>query len=321
VTGICDVLSLLDDLNRIDNQKQQTIFISFNAYYNRGNEGSEIEELLLGLLEDHLLDKPSNVVPVSQKLHEYCLAWAGKKDADNLYDAFLLLNEAFKFRNSNLGNISGINWNVAARMINRPLVAVPQRLSKEEEAYFLPYIFNVSTEEARMDYIDIQGGRWTTSPDSIKSYLKKLKQICSKLESIIPSARNKDFIQNLPVALKVHSSLVRSCGNFAEAQRIRDNNKEKLNGTIHRPDKEGSWTGDTDLLKFNTVMRDELDNTAELVEVLQQGGINLLCLAKDNAHEDCFLLGSGIIAQLKNKQKIMLDHWRDIEGYMTTPFK
>ena len=321
VTGICDVLSLLDDLNRIDNQKQQTIFISFNAYYNRGNEGSEIEELLLGLLEDHLLDKPSNVVPVSQKLHEYCLAWAGKKDADNLYEAFLLLNESFKFRNSNLGNISGINWNVAARMINRPLVAVPQRLSKEEEAYFLPYIFNVSTEEARMDYIDIQGGRWTTSPDSIKSYLKKLKQICSKLESIIPSARNKDFIQNLPVALKVHSSLVRSCGNFAEAQRIRDNNKEKLNGTIHRPDKEGSWTGDTDLLKFNTVMRDELDNTAELAEVLQQGGINLLCLAKDNAHEDCFLLGSGIIAQLKNKQKIMLDHWRDIEGYMTTPFK
>ena len=68
-------------------------------------------------------------------------------------------------------------------------------------------------------------------------------------------------------------------------------------------------------------MRDELDNTAELAEVLQQGGINLLCLAKDNAHEDCFLLGSGIIAQLKNKQKIMLDHWRDIEGYMTTPFK
>jgi hypothetical protein len=321
VTGICDVLSLINDLNRIDIQKQQTIFISFNAYYNRGNEGFEVEELLLNMLEDHLLNNTVKNATPSERLHGYCVSWAGKEGADNLYDALLMLNDAFKFRSSNLGNISGINWNVAGRMINRPLVAIPQRLSKEEESYFLPYIFNVSSDEARMDYIDIQGGRWTTSPDSIKSYLKKIKQICAKLESIKPSARNRDFIQNLPVALKMHASMVRSCGNFAEAQRIRDNNKEKLNSAIHRPDKEASWTGDIDLLKFNAVMRDELDNTWELTDVLEQGGINLLCLAKDNAHEDCFLLSPEIIAQLKNKQKIMLAHWRDIEGYMTTPFK
>ena len=321
VTGICDVLSLLNDLNNIDIRKQQTIFISFNAYYNRGNEGSVVEELFMELLEDHLANNAANNVPALKKLHEYSVEWAGEKNADSLFNAFQLLNDAFRYKNSNLGNLYGINWNVAARMLNRPLVVDPQRLSKEEEAYFLPYIFNVSVDEARMDYTDIQGGRWTTSPDSIKSYIKRINQVCLKLESVIPSAPRKDFIKGMEIALKVHASMVRSCGNFAKGQQIRDNNKDKLNGPIHRPNKEGTWTGDTDLLKFNDVMRDELDNTAELTEILQQGGIDNLCLAKDNAHEDCFLLGPNIIAQLKKKQNIMLNHWRDIEDYMTTPFK
>ncbi len=321
VTGICDILSLLDDLNSIDNQKQQTIFISFNAYYNRGNEGFEVEELLLNMLEDHLLKNNPNDLTALQKLHEYCVAWTSEKYADSLYNALVLLNEAFRFRNSNLRSLSGINWNVAARMINRPLIAVPQRLTKEEEAYFLPYVFNVSRDEARMDYTDIQGGRWTTSPDSINSYIKRMKEVCLKLESIVPSAPKKDFIQNMATALKVHTSLVRSCGNFTAAQQIRDNNKDKVNSQPHRPAKEATWTGDSDLLKLNAIMRDELDNTAELTGILQHGGIDLLCLAKDKAHEDCFLLGPDLIVQLKKKQKIMIDHWRDIEDYMTTPFK
>jgi hypothetical protein len=321
VKGICDVFLILNELNRTNFQKQQTVFINFNSWYGRGNEGYDVENLFMSLLEDHLLKNVTNSVAPIKKLQEICVDLAGEKYADSLSQAFVLLYEAFRFRNANIGNISGINWNVAARMINRPLIVAPQRLSKEEESYFLPYIFNVSPDEARMDYIDIQGGRWTTSPDSVKSYLKRINQLCAMIESIVPSAPKKEFIQNMVLALKIHASLVRSCGNFAEAQLIRDNNNDKLNGAIHRPDKEGTWTGDTDLLQFNRVMRDELDNTSELTEVLQQGGINLLCLAKDNAHEDCFLLGPDIIAQLRNKQKIMLSHWRDIEDYMTTPFK
>jgi hypothetical protein len=321
VTGVCDVLSLLNGLKRTDNQKRQTLFINFTAYYNRGNESLAVEDLLFNMLEDHLLNSTANDVPVLQKLHEYSLDMAGEKYADSLYNALLVLNGAFKFRNSNLGNLYGINWNVGARMINRPLVVAPQRLTKEEEAYFLPYIFNVSREEARMDYIDIQGGRWTTSPDSIKTYVKKIQQVCIKLEAIDSSAPKNDFIQKMAMALRVHASLVRSCGNFAEAQLIRDNNVAKLSGSIHRPDKEPTWTGDTDLQKFNTIMRDELDNTEDFIDILQQGGLDVLCLAKDDAHEDCFLLGPNIIGQLKKKRKIMLDHWRDIEDYMTTPFK
>ncbi|MBK8088869.1 MAG: hypothetical protein IPK31_13510 [Chitinophagaceae bacterium] len=321
VKGASDILSMIKDVRKIDHQKEQAVFINFNASYARGNESFEVEDLLLSMLADHLKTNEKDSLPVLKKLHEICTGWAGEKNADNLYEAFKNLHEANSFRKTNLGNLSGLNWNVAARLINRPLVAVPQRLTKEEEAYFLPYIFNVSLEEARMDYLDIQGGRWTTLPDSVKRYVQKIKQVCLKLEAVAVSAPKKGFIQKMAIALRVHASMMQSCGNFAEAQQIRDSNAVKLNGTVQRPDKEGTWEGDRDLLKFNAVMRDELDNTDELISILQKGGVNALCLAKDAAHEDCFLLGPNIIGQLKLKRKIMLNHWRDIEDYMTTPFK
>jgi len=145
--------------------------------------------------------------------------------------------------------------------------------------------------------------------------------VCKKLDAVNKQAPEYEFIRQLALSLRIHESLVRSCGNFAIAQKIRDDNAVKLNGPIHRPGKEGTWTGDSDIITFNTVMRDELDNTEQLIRVLENGGINNVCRAKDPQHEDTFLLGPDIVNQLKKKRKIMLDHWRDIEDYMATPFK
>jgi hypothetical protein len=321
VKGICNVLSVLDDLQKIDRKSSQTIFISFGAFYDRGYESFKVEDLILQLLEDHFLENGATDETVLQKLHKYSIAWAGEKGADSLYNAFRELDEAFNYKDSNLRNLYGIYWDVSSRMINRPLIVAPQRLSNQEESYFLPYIFNVSKEEARMDYLDVHGGRWTTLPDSVRTYVKKLREVCIKLESIPATAPKYGLLKEMALALRVHASLMQSCGNFTEAQQVRDRNAVKLNGPIHRPDKESNWTGDPDLQKFNNIMRDELDNTAELENLLKHGGIKVICLAKDNVHEDCFLLNPDLIGQLKKKRRIMTDHWRDIEDYMTSPFK
>jgi hypothetical protein len=321
VKGICNILSLLSDLEEIDRNSSQTIFIGFSSYYDRGYESSITQEMILSLLEDHLLNSNANSNTALEKLHKYSLVWGGEKNGDVLYTALKELDDAVRYRNSNLRNLTGIYWGVSSRMINRPLLAAPQRLSDKEESYFLPYIFNVSKEEARMDYLDFHGGRWTTVPDSIKIYVKKILEVSTKLNSIAESAPKKVFLQKMSQALRVHASLFRSYGNFTAAQQIRDNNSAKLNGPVHRPDKEPTWTGDPDLQKFNLIMRDELDNTVELAELLERSGTDVICLAKDNAHEDCFLLNPDLIGQLKKKRRIMIDHWRDIEDYMTSPFK
>ncbi len=317
--GILDMYSLLNSLKEIDVHKSQTIFLSFNGAYGRGNESPAVDDLIFQLM-DGTFSSASDQWTLQQTLHTWCSTWVGEKFADSLYQAFDELHAVNRFRNANLGNLSGIYWGVSVRMMTRPLVAAPQRLSKDEEAYFLPYIFNVSNEQARMDYLDIHGGRWKTSRDTVKIYVEKIMRICSKLERIDRRTEN-EFITNLSTALRIHASIMRSCGNFAAAQDIRDRNAEKLNGPIHRPSKEPTWTGDPDLLQFNEIMRDELDNTEELIAVLERGGLEQVCHANDQKHEDCFLPGPDLIDQLNKKCKIMLDHWRDIEDYMTSPFK
>lgn len=319
VKGILDVFSFLKSIKRIDIGKPQTIFMGFNAFYGRGDEDPVVVDLMFQMMDD-AFSRSSGGTDTNQMLTAYCEKWSGKKSADSLYEAFDELNQAERFMSSALHNIYAMYWNVSLRTINRPLVVAPQRLSKEEEAYFLPYVFNVSEQEARMDYIDIHGGRWNISRDSTQIYFQKIMQVCKKLENFKGEAET-GFIKNLDIALRIHASLIRSAGNFAGAQKIRDRNADKLNGLIHRPGKESTWTGDPDLLKFNEIMRDELDNTVELITVLEKEGLNQICLAKDQKHEDTFLLGPDLINQQKRKCKIMLDHWRDIEDYMTTPFK
>jgi len=141
------------------------------------------------------------------------------------------------------------------------------------------------------------------------------------MEGLPETVPENGFIKNMAKALRIHCSIMRSCGNFGEAQAIRDRNKEILSKPPHRPDKSVTWTGDTDLQAFNEIMRNELDNTQELISLLENGGMQLICHAKVKTYEDTFLLGPDLIGQLKLKRKIMLKHWTDIEGYLSTPFK
>jgi len=319
VTGVTDVYSFLQKISVINRERPQTIFINFASFYNRGNEDVQLEALLLQMLADRLAEK-YNGSPKEQ-LQQYCEQWAPAHTASKLAQAFEDLHRAFEYRNKNLRNLNLINWSVAARLANRPLVAAPQRLSGSEESYFLPYVFNVSVQEARDDYIDIQGGRWETNPDSIKTLVTMLNTIAGTMADISLISGSGELIQKMQRSLKVYSCLLRSIGNFASAQKIRDAHADRLSGTPGRPSKEPTWSGDKDLLQFNDIMRDELDNTTELLSVLQKGGLHSLILAKDIKHEDCFLLGPDIIGQLKKKQKVMLAHWTDIEDYLTSPFK
>jgi len=322
VKGFFNPLEILNTLNSVNKISGNTIFISFRASYDRGYERLEATDQLIGMIEGYFADPPAEgEIATLQKLHKLCEKWAGIEYADQLFDAFVVLNNADKFRKVTLRSVSPMYWGVSTRQITRPLVFVPQQLTTEEEKYFLPYIFNVSENEARLDYTDINGGHRTIQPGVMEQFLHKIDQVCLLFENVPPSAPEKKFIENMTTALKIYRSIMRSAGNFAGAQVIRDRNKDKLNGPAHRPDKIPTWTGDPDLLRFNEIMRDELDNAQELIDLLENGGMDMICHADDSLHEDTFLLGPDLIDQIKQKRKIMLKHWTDIEGYMTTPFK
>jgi hypothetical protein len=322
VRGMFNPLEIIKNINSIKSESTNTVFISFRASYDRGYEHHESVEKFMSLLIDNLGSSPeSGLMAEEKQLLELCKKWGGEQNAELLYKGFMAMEEANQYKGIALRGASGMYWGVSARHITRPLVVAPQLLSEEEESYFLPHVFNPSENEARMDYTDIHGAHRTLTSGATKSYVSRVNRALSMFEKVSENAPEKDFLQNIVQALKIHSSIFRSIGNFAEAQAIRDRNSEKLAMEPHRPNKIPTWDGDPDLQAFMTVMRDELDNTLELIHVLENGGMEFISHADDSIYEDTFLLGPDLIEQLKKKRKVMLNHWTDIEGYMATPFK
>jgi hypothetical protein len=322
VKGIINPLGILKTLNKNSQNIPQWYSLSFGGAYDRGTELPETIEKVIDIIEGSLKNPAeSGLVPTLESLQKLCIKWGGEKSADQLFNAFVMLDEALKYKQATMRGLSTLYWGVSTRHITRPLVFAPQRLTTEEESYFLPYIFNVSFDEARTDFMDIHGGNGVILPGgTVDHFIKKLQTVSETLENI-PGAPEKEFLQNMAVSLRIYSSVVRSCGNFYQAQVIRNRNIDKLGESVHRPDKIPTWTGDQDLLDFNVIMRDELDNTQNLIDLLENGGMDLINHAKDPSSEDTFLLGPDLIKQLKQKRKIMLAHWLDIEDYLTSPYK
>jgi hypothetical protein len=322
VRGLFNPHEILKSIHSMGKSDANTVFISFRSSYDRGYELRSGMDKLTGMLVKYInAPIPEGRIAEMQQLFDLCIEWAGEKNVQKLFDAFMALEDAETYKSAAVGNASGIYWGVSARQITRPLVIVPKLLSNEEESYFLPFVFNASEEEARLDYTDIHGGHNTIPSGTMNRYVSMLKKAISLLEGVDATAPETEFIRTMTKALRIHSSIMRSAGNFAEAQAIRDRNIEKLSKPPHRPDKIPNWDGDPDLQAFNAIMRDELDNTLELTGILKDGGMDLICHATDPKYEDTFLLGPNLIEQLELKRKIMLKHWTDIEGYLATPFK
>lgn len=321
VRGLFFPLEMLRNINSIAGSNANTVFINLRASYDRRYERMNATEKLLDLLIGSLESTPvKGQDPELDQLHKFCVDWAGENSANKLFDAFIKLDVANKYKRDSVRGPSVIYWGVSARHITRPLIVAPQLLSVEEEEYFMPYVFNPSEEEARIDFTDIHGNHKTVPSGVITNYVNKLIEVI-KLMQEVDNIPENEFVRNMISALKIHTSIFRSIGNFAEAQGIRDHNAKKINMSPHRPDKIPNWEGDPELQKFNAVMRDELDNTVEFIEILENGGMEFICHAENSKYEDSFLLGPDLVDQLKKKRKIMLKHWTDIESYMTTPLK
>jgi hypothetical protein len=322
VKGLFNPLEIIRNIESIKKETTNTVFVSFRASYDRDYENPEAMEKFMDLLIENLEStQEKEVMDEEKQLYKIFEKWAGNEGAGQLDEAFKTLNEAGKFRSDSVQGASAMYWGVTERHITRPLVFAPQLLSPAEESYFMPYVFNPSEEEARMDYTDIHGAHRTLTSGAANKYVAKVNRAIRLFENVSDNAPEKEFIQNMVKALKIHSSIFRSIGNFAEAQAIRDRNAETLAMAPHRPNKIPTWDGDSDFLPFITVMRDEMDNTQELIDVLEDGGMDFIAHADDPKYEDTFLLGPDLIEQLKLKREIMLKHWTDIEGYLASPFK
>jgi len=320
VKGILDPLPVIRSASKIDLKTNKTVFLNARVFYNRDVELIEVWKHVLDIIEK-CIDKPvSGLMNTIERLQALCTEWANADSAEELMETLVELAEALRFQFAAMRPLSTIYLGVSLRHVTRPLVPVPSRLSAKEEEHWLKHVFNIWPDQAREDYLDLHGGRWEPVPIvALGPYLRQLERIAETIERISKDSDDK-LLRSMPTSLRLHAAILRSCGNFYQMQLIRDRNGDKLS-QITRPSKEGNWTGDNDLQSMNALMRDELDNTQQLIDLVSNGGLELLAHATKSEDEDTFLFGPNLVEQLQAKYAIMRDHWIDIEDYMASPAK
>jgi hypothetical protein len=324
VMGLVSPLAVISAMERYDDPSVQRVDLPCRIAYDRGNETPEALAKVIDLMEDCIAEPAHGMTARQAKLRKFAARWGGEPNAEALYEAFNLVDQALQLKQTAAPQYNPLNCAVSVRYLNRPLVIKPEFLKPGEEAYFLPFVFNIRENEARQDYIDLHGGR-LSSPVSwndpgLGEALGMALQAASIMEGL-KDAPEAAWLGRQALALRLWASEVRSINNFHHAQLIRDKYAAILAGPPRIPAKKANWDGDPGNLEWNEIMRDEFDNANELVALLESGGLDLIARAADQRHEDTFILGPDLLNQVKLKTKIMREHWLDVQDYLAPPHK
>ncbi len=327
VRGIFDLLGALLALSSPKSRATPTMFLDLRAHYDRAHEQMGTCEKMLEVVSAALSEPPTGTLGAYELARRLCDGWVGLERGEALFEAMAALHEALKYKRAALPRVSAIYGGVSLRYITRPLMLMPQRLSAAEEAYFLPHLFNVSLEQARLDYLDVHGARlqpeWMSmdSDDprvwAISTARDRFDGVAARLDALGDDP-DVGYWRQMAASLRLYGCILQSCGNFHAMQIIRDRSGKKLraHGPL-RPTRTGE--GESDFALVNDILRDELDNTARTIGLLKRAGLEIISHATDPADEDTFLLGPNILDQLERKRALMRAHWLDAHDCFVSP--
>lgn len=271
--------------------------------------------------------RAGNQIERLQALRAFAVSEAGEARADDLLEAWTLIEEVQRgLVPLDFGDVLQFG-HVLNRWINRPMVPFPEELSAEDKAYYRPFLFQAKGEEQAGNLVDIQAMRM------FEGYGAKLL-FQRVMETVIPQARNAQLrVERIRDAakdpkdkarwelmarrLEVAVCLMHSADNMVAYQAQLD--RVKALGIKPEPNPvlgvQSSWDR-TDLME---TARKEIDNTVHLMRLLGDQPGQYLDLAPVPEEETIMKLGPEIVAQLKRKIDLMNAHWLDYDRLFTKP--
>ncbi|MBI5083398.1 MAG: hypothetical protein HZB13_02220 [Acidobacteria bacterium] len=324
VLGLLDVEQLVSRLELTHNTPVRTVVLTVGQpWYYRGNEPPATVGKLIDIVEAYY-SKPF-VGPVARRqfLESLAARWGGENNRHTLADALAAVGSAFRTKHEAVPGFDFYYFEgylpASSRFFTRPMLIRPEALSKEEESYFLPYVFAVHESVARTDYQDAYETRLMGPPvwdyPILRAALKEAITAAEALESL-QGAPEQAWLRDLALSVRMWASGVRSINNFYFAQEIRNRHLPELAGPV-RVHPMASDAGDPDNLRWLQIQRNEFDNANELFALLRNDGLKHFSRAQDQKHADTFLMGPDVIPEIQKKVDLMRRHWRDIDIYLT----
>ncbi|WP_321474714.1 hypothetical protein [uncultured Paludibaculum sp.] len=324
VLGLMNPLDVIGAAEKLDGAKGKTAYVALTSMYARANEEPRTVAKLIEVLQYGLEHPAHSLTARLDNLRDLSARWGGEKNRDVVFEAFLRLDQAFRLKHAAAPKYNNFYCGVSMRQISRPLLWRPETLSSADERYFLPFVFNIYEAEARTDYIDLAGIRYSGpaswSDPGLNGALDEALAAARLLDTV-KDAPESEWLHRLSLSLGLWVSEVRSIHNFYFAQLLRDRNQNEPGNGQRSPAKIATWTGAPGYLEWFDLERAEFDNTVEMVRLLEDGGLPLFSRAKTARDQDTFVMGPDIVGDLKHKASIMRGHWLDAQRDLPAPLK
>lgn len=278
---------------------------------------SEFNEYIR-ILDVYRAKKPQDTAQLMDVLREVAVQIVGEGQASRLVDAWCALDDAARIM-ADL-HFDNFIWMplFAERVINRPLVPNPAALTEAETAYYRPFLFQATTEQQARDIMNIQGMDFVkgfTATRILKLSVLKMTPELERAIALFESIETDDGTVRAKLALTARRvravlCMARTLGNAACYQNVLDHTLPE-----EQPAYNPEWPieGDARITELNELARKEIDNTCELIRVLDGDPGAFFPIVSDAAHEDIFLLSARLPQQLEQKVRTMLAHMRDAD--------
>lgn len=254
-------------------------------------------------------------------LRELAADEAGEAAADKLLEAWDSIDRAVgELSHMDEGGPILLLGCVDQRWLVRPLVPFPLELKPEEKDYYRPFLFQAKSEQEAADLMNLQdnwlvkgfsgtylaGAMFTRAIQRVESARKEVAGVAAAAPS--PGARKA--MQLLEARLAMLGCVIRNAWNTCRYQEILDRTDFSK-----KPDETPVWHVPEDPRGFEirAVMRSEIDNSEEMIRLLESAPGPLLRTAPAAGDEDIFLLNPDVAGQLRTKIKTMLAHERDYD--------
>lgn len=256
---------------------------------------------------------------VCNALTEFAATLVGKENADDLVTVWELIEKCIRaFDYLETGGHIFYLGSVHQRWLTRPLVAFPGELKPEEKDYYRAYQFQAQSEADADNMCDLQGNCWLSGYGAANllnktaacnlPLINKAIKISEKLISAVPDSY-REQMKKILLKLRLYRCVIRNANNVVSFQDILDRTDYSVEPKDTSPAIREQ--GDIRYFKVNQILRNEVDNTLEIISILQEDLSTIITV--DVKFKSVMNYGSDIIDDLKKKITIMENHRRDFE--------
>lgn len=274
----------------------------------------------IAFLRKFLGKMPEGIAGRYTALGEMAADFVGSERAETLVQAWDLIERA----NARLDHLESgghlfVLGTVHQRWLIRPFVAFPGELKPEEKNYYREFQFQAQTEADADNMLDLQAHRWIGGysgqvllEKSINGAWRCLNRAIELFTELSESAGKEEahrYLKGQLLKLKLYRCIICNANNVCRFQTILDRTDYSTPPMDRTP--VIAEQGDIRLFRINEILREEIDNTLEILSLLEQAEQPILQTAPSRDFECVMVYGPDIADLLRKKITIMENHRRD----------